>query len=280
MVFKGEAEAAVLNAAGAPVRSQQVAARRAFAIDPRSGQIDAAEAHPVDFVTPPILAPSPLGLGASYREAVLAAGPWAYWRFEAIDDGAVADEVAGRPSLRATGPVKLVGTSDHNRCLEFGPDEAEQSLAMDGLWEPPSDPGYAVELWALPGRIGHAALASLIAPGPPAEDYKHLFLVELTASDRQSLLAPGACSASCTGGPRETRVAITSSRPGTTFPIDGTTSSPSGAAGGWNSTSTASRPSRSRPSPPARANRAASCWGDSSRYPGSRVACTAARSSG
>src|SRR5262249_32782018 len=47
-----------------------------------------------------------------------------------------------------------------------------------------------VELWVLPGRIGHAALASLIAPGPPVGDYKHLFLVELTASDRQSLLSP------------------------------------------------------------------------------------------
>jgi hypothetical protein len=191
MVFKGEAEAAVLNAAGAPVRSQQVAARRAFAIDPRSGQIDAAEAHPVNYVTPPVLAPTPLMLGASYRKAVVATGPWAYWRFEAIDNGAIADEVPGHPALRANGPVKLIGTGDHNRCLEFGPDEDEQSLEMDGLWGPPSDPGYAVELWVLPGRIGHAALASLIAPGPPAEDYKHLFLVELTASDRQSLLAPG-----------------------------------------------------------------------------------------
>ncbi len=67
MVFKGEAEAAVLNAAGAPVRSQQVTARRAFEIDPGSGQIEEAEARPVDFVAPPILAPSPLGLGGSYR---------------------------------------------------------------------------------------------------------------------------------------------------------------------------------------------------------------------
>jgi hypothetical protein len=191
MVFKGEAEAAVLNAAGAPVRSQQVRERRAFAIDPRSGQIEQAEAHPVDFVAPTVLAPAPLLLGASYRAAVLAGGPWAYWRFEASAEGAVANEVAGRPRLRATGPVKFVGTGGPNRCLEFGPDEIEQSVAMDGLWEPPSDPGYAVELWALPARIGHAALASLIAPGPPAEDYKHLFLVELTASDRQSLLSPG-----------------------------------------------------------------------------------------
>jgi hypothetical protein len=191
MVFKGEAEAAVLNDAGAPVRSQQVNERRAFAIDPWSGQIEEAAAHSVDFVAPSVLAPTPLALDAAYREAVLAAGPWAYWRFEAMHNGVVADEVAGRQPLRATGPVKLVGAGGRNRCLEFGPDEAEQSIAMDGLWEPPSDRGYAVELWALPGRIGHAALASLIAPGPPNEDYKHLFLLELTASDRRSLLSPG-----------------------------------------------------------------------------------------
>jgi hypothetical protein len=87
--------------------------------------------------------------------------------------------------------VKLTGASDRTRSFEFGPDEVEQSLTMDGLWEPRTDPGYAVELWALPGRIGHAALASLIAPGAPNEDSKHLFLVELTASDRQSLFSPG-----------------------------------------------------------------------------------------
>jgi hypothetical protein len=191
MVFKGEAEAAVLNEAGAPVRSQHVNERRAFAIDPRSGLIEEEAAHSVDFVAPPVMAPTPLALDASYREAVLAAGPWAYWRFEAMDDGVVAEEVAGRRPLRATGPVKLVGGGAGNRCLEFGPDEAEQSVEMAGLWEPPSDTGYAVELWALPRRIGHAALISLIAPGPPADDYKHLFLLELTASDRESLLSPG-----------------------------------------------------------------------------------------
>jgi hypothetical protein len=191
MVFKGAAEAAVLSASGAPVRSQHVAERRAFAIDPWSGQIEEAAARQVDFVAPSILAPSALVLDASYRDAVLAAGPWAYWRFEAMDGGAVADEVAGGRPLRATGPVKVVGAGGGNRCLEFVSDESEQSMAMDGLWEPPSHPGYAVELWALPRRIGHAALASLIAPGPPVEDYRHLFLLELTASDRQSLLAPG-----------------------------------------------------------------------------------------
>jgi hypothetical protein len=191
MVFKGEAEAAVINGAGVPVRSQQVAERRAFEIDPRSGQIEQAEARSVDYVVPSTLSPAPLELDATYRETVRTAGPWAYWRFETISDGWVANEVPERPSLHAQGPVKLVGASDHNRSFEFGPDDAEQSLTMDGLWDPRSDPGYAVELWVLPARIGHAALASLIESGPPKGDYKHLLLVELTASDRQSLFSPG-----------------------------------------------------------------------------------------
>ena len=192
MVFKGEAEAAVLNEAGSPVRSQQVKERRAFAIDPRSGQIEKAAARGLDFAAPPVMAATPLGLETSYRKAILAAGPWAYWRFESMDEGVVADEVEGRGPLRATGPVKLVGAGGGNRCLEFGTDETEQSLALDGLWEPPGDPGYAVELWVMPERIGHAKrLLSLIAPGPPVEDYKHMFLLELTASDRQSLFSPG-----------------------------------------------------------------------------------------
>ena len=170
MVFKGEAEASVLNEAGAPVRSQQVNERRAFAIDPRSGQIEEAAVHSVDFVAPAVLAATPLALDASYRQAVLAAGPWAYWRFEAMDDGVVANEVAGRQPLRATGPVKVVGAGGRNRCLEFGPDEADQSVAMDGLWEPPSDTGYT--RWRSgPSQhgSGHAAACRLlIAPGPPA----------------------------------------------------------------------------------------------------------------
>jgi hypothetical protein len=194
MVFEGAAEAAVFNAAGSPLRIQQIQEDQAFEIDPRRGQIEAAAPRGEEFVSPPDLVIPPLPLDRSYRDVVLAAQPWGYWRFEAMKDGAVASEVAGRPLLRATGPVRLADADGHarNRCAEFGPDESEQTMSLDGLWEPPSDPGYAVELWVLPVRIGHAALASLIEPGLPNDDYKHLFLLELTASDRQSLLPPAA----------------------------------------------------------------------------------------
>jgi hypothetical protein len=58
MVFKGEAEAAVLNAAGEPVRSHQVAERQAFAIDPMRGQIEQADARPVDYSVGEALVPT------------------------------------------------------------------------------------------------------------------------------------------------------------------------------------------------------------------------------
>jgi hypothetical protein len=194
MVFEGAAEAAIFNTAGSPLRLQQILQDQAFEIDPKRGQIAAAAPRGEDFVAPPVLAIPPLELDSSYREVVLAARPWGYWRFETMADGAVPSEVDGRPPLRGGGPVQLVEADRHatNRCALFGPEEREQTLSLDGLWEPPSQPGYAVELWVMPERIGHAALVSLIDPGLPNDDYKHLFLLELTASDRQSLLPPGA----------------------------------------------------------------------------------------
>jgi hypothetical protein len=196
MVFEGSAEAAVLNASGSPQRSQQIVQPRAFTIDPQSGQIEKSQARREDFVLPPSLSAPPLALHPSYRGAVLEAAPRGYWRFEAMEGSRVVGEVAGGPSLRATGPVHLAVAGPGNSCAQFGSDGTEQCLTMDGLWVPPRDPGYAIELWVLPERIGHAALASLIEPGPPRDDYKHLSLVELTASDRYSMLPPGSPPAS------------------------------------------------------------------------------------
>jgi hypothetical protein len=194
MVFEGAAEAAVFHTTGALRRLRPIRQDQAVDIDPRSGQIEVAAPRGADFVAPPVLAIPSLVLDRSYREVVLSAHPWGYWRFELMEDGAVPSEVAGSPPLRAEGPVRLADADAdaRNRCVEFGPGETEQLLSLDGLWEPPGQPGYAVELWVLPERIGHAALCSLIDPAVPDDDYKHLFLLELTASDRQSLLPPGA----------------------------------------------------------------------------------------
>jgi hypothetical protein len=185
MVFKGEANAAVFVPSGSAQRNRYVTEHRALEIDPLRGQFDEAEARSESFVPPPVLAIPPLALAPSYREAVLEARPWSYWRFEAMNGGAVTNEVAGRPSLRATGPVRLAGVG--NRTVAFGPPEAEQYLMMDGRWAPPRDPGYAVELWFSPERIGAAELAALFVPRG-GSDYDHMFQLELTARTSESIL--------------------------------------------------------------------------------------------
>jgi hypothetical protein len=96
-----------------------------------------------------------------------------------MDDGVVRNEVAARPSLRATGPVHLAGAG--NRSVAFAADEAEQYLLMEGQWAPPRDSGYAVELWFSPERIGLAALAGLFS----GKD-QHVFLLELTSVNRRA----------------------------------------------------------------------------------------------
>ena len=95
-------------------------------------------------------------LDPAYPATVMASGPWSYWRFESLKGGSTPNEVPGRPPLLATGPVSLTGKFDENQVVVYRPGEDCQYLAMDGLWGPAPDPGYAVELWFLPESIDHA----------------------------------------------------------------------------------------------------------------------------
>jgi len=179
MVFKGGVDAAAISTSGSALRWLRVPKPGALEIDPEGLRIYEVESRPEDFATLPSLAIPPLKLVPSYRAAVLEARPWGYWRFEAINDGAVSNEIAGRPPLRLTGPVHLAGAG--NRSAAFGSDEAEQSLLMDGNWTPPRQPGYAIELWFAPERIGEATLASLYRLRGET-DYKNLVILELWAT--------------------------------------------------------------------------------------------------
>jgi hypothetical protein len=185
MVFEGEASAAVLDASGSAQRSRHLTERSALEIDPLRFDFNAAEPRSESFVATPALAIASLPLAASYRATVLESRPWGYWRFEAIDGGVVINEIAGRPALRATGPIQLAGGA--NRSAVFGPDDVDQYLMMDGRWAPPRNSGYAVELWFAPERISLAALAGLFV-SRGGEAYEHTFLLELTARNQESFL--------------------------------------------------------------------------------------------
>jgi hypothetical protein len=104
-------------------------------------------------------------------------------------DGATPNAIAGRPPLRANGPVRLSGAPGGNQSIVFAAGEPGQYLAMDELWGPARSPGYAIELWFLSEAISHAALAGLFVP-TDGNRIKHLLIAELTAQTRKTLHPP------------------------------------------------------------------------------------------
>lgn len=178
MLFEGKAEVSVLNAKGHTLRSELLEGQKAVNVDAGAGRIREAPLAPGSFTPAPELIAPALRLPASYRDAVLGSNPWSYWRFEELGGGVVRNEVAGRPVLRATGPLALGGAPGDNRCVHFRPTKAEQHLLMDDVWPPPRPTGFAVEAWVLPEEVNVGALVGLTARADEPGQ-KHIFLLEL-----------------------------------------------------------------------------------------------------
>ena len=194
MVFEGSAEAALLDASGSPRRTQLVVRSKAFEIDSPHGRIEETVAEPSGFVAPLSLAVPSLVLDPGYPGAVLAARPKAYWRFEAMSGDAFPSAVPDGPALRVHGPVTVADASRGNGCALFRPNNPEQFLTIDGLWELARTSGHAVEFWFLPEGFCRAMLVGLYPPVEvmPENTYRyvHTLLVETTAQERQSLYKP------------------------------------------------------------------------------------------
>ena len=92
MVFEGLAEAALLDRTGSPTPTQLVAQSKAFELDPHTGLIAEAVAHPEGFVTAPGRAAARLALDPDYAATILSAHPLGYWRFETVEGSAVPNE--------------------------------------------------------------------------------------------------------------------------------------------------------------------------------------------
>jgi Concanavalin A-like lectin/glucanases superfamily len=190
-VLDGKLEAASLSPTGTPERtfllnSAQADASKAFEIDSRSGRIEAVAA-PAPFVRPVEPIAPPLSLTPNYAASVRRSRPWGYWRFESMDGRDVPNEVPGRPTLLATGPIHLATAPDGNHWAEFEAVKGRQFLSMREPWHPSWDPGFAVEFWCLSKSIGHASLVSLLTP---KNTDHHVFLLELTAKTRLTIHQP------------------------------------------------------------------------------------------
>jgi hypothetical protein len=191
MVFEGEASVSVLGKDGRSVRGALLnGGRRSVEVDPDAGRIQELPAQPEAFIPLGHFVLAPLELDAGYPAAVLAARPWGYWRFEALADGSVPNEVAGRPALKARGGVRLEHSPGGNGWARFRRGDHTQALLMDGEWAPPRADGYAIEVWVQadlpsPGAFGQTALVGLIAKDERKAS-NHVAYLELTARGRRS----------------------------------------------------------------------------------------------
>jgi hypothetical protein len=189
MVFEGQAEVSVLDGEGHTLRSALLEEKHSVRVDPAAGRIREEALSPDSFVAAPELVCPTLALDAAYADAVRRAAPWGYWRFEALDGGAVPNEVAGGPALRAAGPLALAGAPGENRSVVFAPKQPEQALVLDGTWAPPRDQGFAVELWLLSERFRLSALVGLVADAKGRAE-RHVSLIELLGRSHALLYEP------------------------------------------------------------------------------------------
>jgi hypothetical protein len=190
MVFEGEAAVTVLDKEGRSVRGTLLDGRRSVEIDPSAGRIQDVPAQPEAFIRLGQFVPAPLELDAGYAAEILAAKPWGYWRFEALLDGQVLNEVPNRPALSALGGVELQRSPGGNGWAYFRPDQHQQAFLMDGDWTPPRAGGYAIEVWVQadlpsPSAFGQTALVALI-DREDAKSQKHVAYLELAGRGRRS----------------------------------------------------------------------------------------------
>src|SRR5262249_4610241 len=107
MVFEGEAAVSVLDKEGRSVRGAVLEKRRSVELDPGPGRVQDVPAQPEAFIKLGEFVPVPLDRAGGNAAEFLGAKPWGCWRFEALEAGAVRNQVASRPALKALGGVDV-----------------------------------------------------------------------------------------------------------------------------------------------------------------------------
>ena len=120
-----------------------------------------------------------LPITKGYVDAVTASRPIGYWRFESIEEGVVANEIAGGCSLKVIGNVHFTKTIG-NIAAEFQPNSGgylvSEPLKTLGETE------YSMEAWVKPSHLHRGVFLALFSTDPMA-----LTRLELQGDRHQSL---------------------------------------------------------------------------------------------
>lgn len=181
VVYRGQAEVALLSAGGQPQRSQIVGEREAWRLDPARGEMQSIA--PREQLPSPTMALPDLALRADYAAIVRSARPRHYWRGQSLREGSVADAGSHARPLHAVGAV--AGAPDGS--FSFPTQGGASYLVAAEPWSPPTD-GFAIELWFVSEAFKTSVLSMLPTAGAPPAD---LCLVELTHRHRGQPVRPG-----------------------------------------------------------------------------------------
>jgi hypothetical protein len=142
--------------------------------------VDRGKSRENRFVTSAAIAASRLSISDEYVNAIRAAKPVAYWRFESENEGLVRNEMGNRLHCRMEGDAVRLRHGQTNSTAEFGvtagPGYMVSDESLDGL----IDENYTVEAWAKPTYYHHGAVFSLLQWSPDESPFqRHRLAVEL-----------------------------------------------------------------------------------------------------
>jgi hypothetical protein len=100
-----------------------------------------------------------------YVNSVLASKPLGYWRFEAVKDNQIRNEIENGTYLKVTTALSLPG-DDSNRVLELGQTFARGNLVSADTFDAMSKSEYSVELWAKPSHYHRGILVAFASQAP------------------------------------------------------------------------------------------------------------------
>jgi hypothetical protein len=188
MVFAGLADVLVENKRSGGTVSTSIGEYQAVRVTPGTDQPSNIEARPLEFTTMLPAEVVPLELTESYRDLVLAARPWGYWRFEEDENGLLANQVAGGPAFRMHGDVGFRNHPGNNRSLLFPGESGDPAsyLMLEQPWSPSPAAGYAIELWFEAENFSNSTLFALLTAGRPMPHNSHHVVLEIV-SNKQAM---------------------------------------------------------------------------------------------
>lgn len=187
MVFDGRADVFVENKTDGGSVSTSIAEAEAVRVNPGADRPQNIEARPQEFTTMLPAEMVPLEVGPEYRELVLAAKPWGYWRFESGQTGVLENEVPGGPAFQMNGNIGFRKHPNGNRSLLFAGESGDTSsnLFLTDVWTPADGKGFAIELWFEAENFSNSTLISLLDAAKPMPHNEHYMVLEIVANKRE-----------------------------------------------------------------------------------------------